>query len=835
MDRPIRCFVRPVESTENDDTSLFSVSEKQVKQQVLHSIFSPSQNQKIKDKMPESQSIWKGQWEEAVSLQESSLQTSFYSGKQDLTINTSGWTLESPDNPHWLSFEFIRNCDEKHVLLQIIRELEVKGLYQSLLHAARKRFLDIEKLDIDPRRNRKKTEEDSFPERSPPIPKMVQFDDKVIQWSGRKPSFICSESAQTATAEFAKVAPVDENALRLTNIPTDNSKTPGHTNLEIQTLQGKQNKIVQFQDNVTLWSGRKPSFVTSEECTDINNGAVGRTVEPDASASTCYLSLCHPSENIITPLEMGANHTSSSSPKVVSDRSMLKSGEIKEAHQSMSKQPNVLTSANNDCIAGFVKQSNLVPVPPTPERLHEDSLTSRSPFENIQTPSSLALSVSTADSLSKDRHSQFIRMMRRIDQLEKSESDACRTIQSLKSQIDESAAKSRRLERAFGKMGGENEQLKRMLQLERLSKESACKKNTDLRQIVSSQLKTLQDQLESNFAREESIRRQYFAARKDLAETQKSLNELRNERNIMLTKIQEASCDTVKDAEELNSDERRRIVDNFVTNAAATKAAIDATAKALVESGRDLQRERQQSKHLLEASERRLHEAMETIASLERELANLAEKLNTITNELIASRSAHTADLEKWKKLEASLKDKILNAVTKNPNMVPMALFRRVKDASESRLREIQVLQRIVDEHRQILAANNANSAPASSKVAERKNISVSSSELKGATQTAAPNSLLSERKTLKVDTQQSFTPLTLPLTPAEVTPYSHQKETFGTPIITGHSSVSPPQDENASQVRLKIVRKVGGRKGLQEKLKQMRSPPIRRPFQVVN
>jgi hypothetical protein len=276
---------------------------------------------------------------------------------------------------------------------------------------------------------------------------------------------------------------------------------------------------------------------------------------------------------------------------------------------------------------------------------------------------------------------------------------------------------------------------------------------------------------------------------------------------------------------------------------------------------------------------------------LEKEIDGLENNLQGLSEELVVSRSAHSKDLADWKKLEARYKDTIRRLQKEggmSSNMVPMGLFKLVKNESDSRLKEIRILQKKVVEQEHSLKYSGLDrpSLPKPKVDQSSRNVSFKESDSgkqiriemtrkeDALNESQAPKATRTVRVTFSNDdgkennagkrivvqnSGKDNNRKEVPKVSFALLGPKEQKENAnangskpirvrfalgevgGKGMPEGHGSGKTHvfiADENKSNVgnkiRVNMVRKVGGRKGLQEKLKQMRSPHSSKPLREV-
>jgi hypothetical protein len=281
---------------------------------------------------------------------------------------------------------------------------------------------------------------------------------------------------------------------------------------------------------------------------------------------------------------------------------------------------------------------------------------------------------------------------------------------------------------------------------------------------------------------------------------------------------------------------------------------------------------------------------------LEKEIDGLENKFQGLSEDLAGSRSAHSKDLADWKKLEARYKDTIrrLQKGGMTSNMVPMGLFKLVKNESDSRLKEIRILQKKVVEQEQSLKLRSQqnfdpysglgrSSLPKPKEDRSSRNVTFKESESgkqiriemarkeDALNESHAPKATRNARVTISNDdgkenhagkrivVQNSGKDNNRKDVPkvsfAFVSPEEQKENSDGSKPIRvrfalsedgrkgmpeGHGSgkslvlMADENKSNVGKIRVNMVRKEGGRKGLQEKLKQMRSPHSSKPLRKV-
>lgn len=304
---------------------------------------------------------------------------------------------------------------------------------------------------------------------------------------------------------------------------------------------------------------------------------------------------------------------------------------------------------------------------------------------------------------------------------------------------------------------------------------------------------------------------------------------------------------------QLSDLERRRILDDFSKNATLSKTVIDATSRALAQCERERIREREAAEHTQARQKVKIQEASEKITSLEQEIGSYTQQLSTIQQEMHDLKSSFATERLEWNSREGTYKSQVQRLLS-DSSTIPVGLFQHIKREADSRLSEVQTLRHRVlqleamlqskwlgndmGKFRTVLQGLAQQSKPLPGKLKPKVSFARVEDMVQG-TSTWVP-SIIEEPEKAPGEFPQE--PIDCVKVSEEVFKVeSKAQEEKGDPApaksTTRRVDFAFDGEENAlslqQQVRSKLTRKAGGKKGLQKELQKIRRSGG--PFRIVN
>jgi myosin heavy subunit len=472
---------------------------------------------------------------------------------------------------------------------------------------------------------------------------------------------------------------------------------------------------------------------------------------------------------------------------------------------------------------------------------------------------------SSLQDMQTDQRRQHDAFIKRVRDLEMAKHSAEMQLRALENTVSTSNVTCHELSQQLEKLRNENESMKTRLKEEENVSRIAMDKAEIIEKQLSAKLAELNlQQAKRNQHVDPTLERKNRELNSLLQSTQWNLEHVMKERDAMIRSLLNASGQTAAELKKLSIKERSAMISSFANSMKSSKATLDAMVSRVTTSEQD----RIQCLKSNEKMEARLRALVRSKNCLETENCTLLQKIQSLTSQISESRahakkllqSTRCSNEQEWRKREAAYVltiDNLKRRIRKEDTMVPVELYK-------SAVEEARRLSLNVAKLQQQLNCLRSTTYGQPDKAPEKDSSGLASAlesqKSRGSVSFATPKSRclslrmrhLSPTNDLSCSRPEQYIQPKIAvhksLAPSEITVSRSRRRSKGSPQNGSDENTAPQQvpvipsktgylpaakfsfspkrkADDRHEMRVKMVRAVGGRKGLQDKLKKVRSP----------